>query len=267
VLNLPDNLPLFGALQACMGTLTYAGPNQWSHSNRSAQPNQDDSSIRTFNLFAPAQANVPNGTAVEPGPRMELTFREERNPEIYCLDANDTRDEPLIDELERAILTQNTDVHDRHTEIQDPSMFSPGAHENFGMGATKATKSRATRKVRRNRGRGSVSPSAFNIYAHPSHCDNLQRSWDLASLSSEVLVTCGSQVQGDPKDIGSSTIAKPKEHVYRHGSVRTLSAESGASSASYSSQENQVSLAIDPNNSHTIGLRLFSDHSDIELDT
>ncbi|CAE6515839.1 unnamed protein product [Rhizoctonia solani] len=234
------------------------------------RPNEDDSEIRTFNLFTPAQVNVPDGISFDPEPRTAITaFQEEWSPRTRLSAALGKENRLDIGNQIGSNLKQ--DLHDhnqQHAGGDRASDLPVKPHEKPRLETPQGTKPpppqpprKPTGKDRNNSGRGSIPLSPLDRCVLRSHPSRSRRISDPAALPSD-------HSNAHERSDGVEPIVTAKS-VPSLGDSRAIDFASAGSSPS-SSQEIGVSLTTrdDQGDGHhrTIGLQLFDDHPQADLE-
>ncbi|CAE6492029.1 unnamed protein product, partial [Rhizoctonia solani] len=225
-----------------------------------ASSSKNDREIRTFNLFAPAEVNVLDGIPPDPEPRMAVTFQRDHSLKIVLSGAPDEENRLNIGNQTGDNSRQG---HDRQPENNKASDLPDRSHRKLGMDPSKGTKPPPTQikpagEIQTNPGRGSMALSPLDRYVLRSHPSHSRRTSDQVKLSPDHSNAHGKANDREPT---GTTRSVPKLD-----STRVAWEFASAESSPTSSQEIEVSLTTGEGNSRTIGLQLFDDHSQANVE-
>ncbi|CAE6435239.1 unnamed protein product [Rhizoctonia solani] len=239
---------------ALLGVQTNATLTPWI-----TRSNKNDSEIRSFNLFAPAEVDILDGIPPDPEPRMAVTFQRDHKQNVSS---------GALDEENRLSVGNQTgnnsrQDHDRQAENSKVSDLPVRPHGKPRMGPPKGTKPPSTQikpagEIRTNSGRGSMALSPLDRYVLRSHPSHSRRTSDQVKLSSD-----HSNVHGKANDREPIVTTRSASKL---DSVRIALDFASAESSPSPSQEIGLSLTTGEGNSRTIGLQLFDDHSQANVE-
>ncbi|CAE6450623.1 unnamed protein product [Rhizoctonia solani] len=219
------------------------------------RPNKDDSEVRAFNLFTSTQVDVLDGTPLDPNPRTEMSFREERNLLNELSGAMVKENRLGIGNQTRSSLGQDQQGQTEDKALNDPVM----PHVNSRVETPKGTKppplppKKPTRKAQSNLGRGSMPPSPLDRYVFRSRPSHSRRTYGQVAHSNN---------HRGPDDRELMVIA---ESVPRLDNARVTLDFASLESSPSPSQGFGVSLTT-RHDSRVIVLPLFDDRPQTDVD-
>ncbi|KAG8764128.1 hypothetical protein FRC11_004616 [Ceratobasidium sp. 423] len=252
---------------ALLGVQTNTSLSPWH--TRPTRPSENDSEIRAFNLFTPAQVNVLDGIPLDPEPRTAITFQGERNPKIRLSAAPDEENRLDIGNQIRSSLGDLRDHNQQHGENDKASDLPVKPHGKPRMETPQGTKPpppqaprKRTGNNRNNFGRGSIPLGPLDRYVPRSHPGRSRRVSDPAPLPSDHSNAHGRLDHPEPIVAAKS--------VPSLGDSRATMDFGSVGSSPGSSQEIDVSLTTGDGQGdghhQTIGLQLFDDHPQAGLE-
>ncbi|CUA76061.1 hypothetical protein RSOLAG22IIIB_02068 [Rhizoctonia solani] len=207
-------------------------------------PSENDSDIRAFNLFMPAEANTLDGMSPDSEPRMTVTFQGDHSPKDSAMDKENR---PDIGNQARNSSTQDAE-NNKTSDLPTKPHGKPRMETPIGTKPPPPPR-KPTRKSQSNSGKKPMAPSPLDIYVLRSHPSHSRRTSDQVNLSSN-----HSNVHGE---------ADHREPIVTTQSAARMDIALDFASAESSPSPSQgigASLTTGNGNNRTIGLQLFDDH-------